>query len=80
MRITQESEVSCRNCVGACCRRGVVLRLTKEEAEFLEQGGSDLEVITEPAQDKKGQYETFSDCGYLILHELTGMGNMYGGR
>jgi hypothetical protein len=49
------------------------MRLSHVEAEFLSSAGTDLEVITLPSANKRGVYETFSDCGYLAV-ATTGMG------
>jgi hypothetical protein len=52
-----------------------VIDLNDAEVVFLEKGGSDLELITNGTKkllNERKQYETFADCGYLDVDQITG--------
>ena len=50
------------------------MRLSLSDVAFHEQGSTDLQVIIPATENRDGQYETFSDCGYLEIDEVSGMG------
>jgi Fe-S-cluster containining protein len=64
---------SCQSCIGACCREGTILPLTKTEVAHMRRGGTVLNVIDDETRAeaprspgfRKEFYELASDCGYL---------------
>lgn len=51
-----------------------MIHLTEAEAAFLKEGGTLLETIREPHEDKRGIYGTLNVCGYLAIDAATGAG------
>lgn len=68
--ITNGEKVGCNNCVGACCKAGMVLSLSPKEKEQIESAGTDIEQYQrkrgEP-KPKRGEslYKFNLDCGNL---------------
>lgn len=49
------------------------MKLTSQEAAFLEEGGREVEPIKDLHIGERQGYEMFSDCGYLVVDKLTGV-------
>ena len=49
--MTNVSEISCQNCVAACCKGDpfITMQLSADEAEFMRECGNALQTIVEPA-------------------------------
>lgn len=63
-------QVSCHNCVGACCKRGMVLSLGAAEADQLRDAGTVISPFTRSPGDpragwRRKLYRLDSDCGNL---------------
>ncbi len=68
-----DSEVSCSKCPSACCRAGVVLKLSVEEARTLREAGTELEKL--PNGNRwlgRKSYLLASTCGNLVIDPETG--------
>lgn len=70
MSETTPKEVSCQNCVGACCQGGIGMRLSHEELRFMEDGGSSLTVEVAARSNTDGIYFLNGDCRYLTAPTL----------
>lgn len=72
--------ISCANCVGACCVAGTGLELTKSERDFLREGGTELAPYRHDMFDKvrvglgigSARFVMESDCGFLSEPNETG--------
>ena len=68
-----DPEVSCSKCPSACCRAGVVLKLSAREAGTLREAGTEL---GEPPNGNRllgsKSYLLASDCGNLAIDPETG--------
>ncbi len=73
--LVQYKPVSCGNCIGACCRQGLTLSLSQEEADFLE--GSGTEMVEYPGSlahkiaVRLGAHRLYTlqtDCGNLEIN------------
>lgn len=71
--------VACTNCAALCCRKGVIMELRPEEAEFMRQSGTALaEFGAKPVgrgrllrvlgqrRPATAPYQLESDCGNLV--------------
>lgn len=66
------SENLCKGCVGACCRQGMNIHMTREEADFMAEAGSGIRPLVLPNYEKpaeRGVFKLITDCGNLILKE-----------
>lgn len=82
-----DTQILCSGCAAACCREGVVMSLNAEEAQFLSEHGTTLEVydaserslgrrilerlIRKPS-DNRQLMKLTSDCGNLETNSDTG--------
>lgn len=75
-----DHEVSCANCIGACCTKGITMDLTAEEADFMREKGTHLTEIV-PAhkagppwkrRQENAQFRLEADCGNLMRDAKTG--------
>lgn len=81
---SNNGDVSCGDCVSACCRQGVIMPLSQDEASFMRETGTELEPHAAPAIDGKfsrkerrlkfAYYQMASDCGNLEIPEDGGPG------
>lgn len=73
-----DANISCDKCPSACCRAGVSIPLTKNEALTLKNAGTELRLLAR--EELKGRragigkkvYELMSNCGNLLIDEDTG--------
>lgn len=86
-----DSEISCANCNGACCRKGVWMHLIDDEAAFLRSAGTilyenpDLKYSLRSRAGRllgaiagrafKGEYRLDSDCGHLSDNKCMAYGD-----
>ncbi len=63
-------KVSCKNCFSACCREGIYAGFTREEAAFIERGGTTLDLMSGGRRIRQYQFRT--DCGHLGVDAETG--------
>jgi hypothetical protein len=79
--------VNCSTCTAACCRKGVAMQLSPEEAETMRLGGAELVQRDDAGQSSKFRrvvtmlrlylpqdtyYRLETDCGYLVEDPSTG--------
>lgn len=83
MDYPQRHGISCGDCPSACCQKGTVIPLSKEEAWFLIEAGTGLESYPEDEshhltrRERKHDvafYKLDTDCGNLQLPEDGGPG------
>jgi Fe-S-cluster containining protein len=63
--------VDCAGCVGACCRAGLTIDLSDQEAVQLQAVGTQIEVASRHGHEphiRRGEtrYDLVSDCGNLV--------------
>ena len=60
--------ISCQNCVAACCKGGLIVSLTMEEASFMLRGGNTLTTVAQPVGHNR------DDVIYPVSYDLDGLG------
>lgn len=82
-----DTHIACSGCAAACCRKGVVMSLSANEVEFLDEAGTGLEKfdtserskigklvhrLTVPPSEERELMKLTTDCGHLDVDEVTG--------
>ena len=62
-------EVSCGNCVGACCRGGLAMELTLEEVSEMLKAGNRFTTLHSPVHEE-GPVRTRRLLGYTIIEGM----------
>lgn len=71
-----DPNIDCAKCPSACCREGMTLPLSAEEADYLSAAGTELEAVEVSRKDRRRRglgkqtfYALKSDCGNLVIDD-----------